>query len=93
MFWFSAGEACEYVIFEIERDDFKEKGTSRQTCRKRKKWCRKYDETFSFQSGYEGLTLKKIDQLKEKIDALRIEYGGRQMPENAFDLNFYQVDR
>ena len=60
---------------------------------KEKKWCRKYDETFSFQSGYEGLTLKKIDQLKEKIDALRIEYGGRQMPENAFDLNFYQVDR
>ena len=42
-----------------------------------KRWCRKLGETFSFQLGYEDLTLKKIDQLKEKIDALRIEYDER----------------
>jgi len=40
-------------------------------------WCGKLDETFSFQTGYEDLTLKKIDQLEEKVDTLRIEYDER----------------
>jgi len=40
-------------------------------------WCGKLDETFSFQPGYEDLSLKKIDQLEEKVDTLRIEYDER----------------